>query len=1163
MRRIQEIKILTLAILILTNVKIKAQTIPELPNVIPLSPHAQTFQKFGDFPVSYYTGVPDISIPVHNITSKDISFPISLSYNSSGIKVNEEASRVGLGWVLNAGGLVSHSIKGANDFYGFHYLNLPTENDLPDLKGINPTSHTIQHNYLFSWYNLCNRLPCGHPEDDRYYVNYDLNNPTVVPFSLPNGLSYEKFITGVSNLTMDPDFGYDFEPDIFTYNFMGFSNKFIVLRNGEVLKEKEDNLKVEYTVNSSIMTTDVASWKITTPDGAIYSFNETEKVKFVDRPQSESHNSSFYLTKIETVNGYVINLNYKKRNMLLGTFSRHQESDDIWQYAKYSSGYYEIKYLDNIEFPGGRVRFEYLLDREDNMLEPRLKSIYIDDSSGSNKEEWRFVQTYFQANATGQDLPSLQQLNLNTDHYYVDALTKGEFTKSWNEKRLRLDEIRHIAPDSEPQVYKMTYNEGMLPTKLSSSVDHWGYYNGASNYRLIPFQLQLESSPNGIPKFIESGYEGVNREANPSYNQAFILQKIVYPTGGETKFTFESNRFKTNNFENDLYKRELMYEKESKSITGSQSQGLNNVPFFSQPFSVAGGSKQFIITLEIELDQYLYSGDPKLEVSVRKNTSDPNPVFFQTLSGVNYLPNPPISENRKITYSTIRFMIPPGNYVFMIGGSLFKQLKSVSAKISGVTIYPEDYLTKNYLGTGSGLRVSNITNYDSNTSLISGKSFKYTTDYFRYDYYSPGFSSGKLMFHPRYMKNKFYQSSDGERGNGYSVGYSSVYVTDRNINNEKNGVTLYEYINKPDKNLNYSFNFGGEDKASDINPPGIEGFKYQENGTLLKESIFIEENQYLKPLQTTEYISEIIEKDIVWGINKSRFTKPTPSSPLAQGDVYIHGSQTNVTRLNFLYPALRQVWIRLDHKRVTNIENDESIRFINSYSYDPTYRYLIKEELKSESEVLKTLEYKYPPDIIGNQVIDKLTETNRIKYPVEIKQTVKGSISQTINEYELFNGLPQLSKVKTNTGLNRAIESRIFYNLYNEYGNPIEIKKDSVALTVYLWGYKGQYPVAKIVNSTYEKVKSVIGQASIDALNSPFVADNYVREVLSTLRNDGRMKDAEISSYTYSTLAGITSMTDPRGITQYFEYDGFQRLQYIKDHSGSILKQYDYYYKNQ
>lgn len=99
MRRIQELKILTLAILILTNIKSMAQNIPELPNVIPLSPHAQTFQKFGDFPVSYYTGVPDISIPVHNIISKDISFLISLSYNSSGIKVNEEASRVGLGWL--------------------------------------------------------------------------------------------------------------------------------------------------------------------------------------------------------------------------------------------------------------------------------------------------------------------------------------------------------------------------------------------------------------------------------------------------------------------------------------------------------------------------------------------------------------------------------------------------------------------------------------------------------------------------------------------------------------------------------------------------------------------------------------------------------------------------------------------------------------------------------------------------------------------------------------------------------------------------------------------------------------------------------------------------------------------------------------------------------
>ena len=36
----------------------------ELPNVIPPSPEAAEFQKYGEFPVDYSTGVPNISIPL-------------------------------------------------------------------------------------------------------------------------------------------------------------------------------------------------------------------------------------------------------------------------------------------------------------------------------------------------------------------------------------------------------------------------------------------------------------------------------------------------------------------------------------------------------------------------------------------------------------------------------------------------------------------------------------------------------------------------------------------------------------------------------------------------------------------------------------------------------------------------------------------------------------------------------------------------------------------------------------------------------------------------------------------------------------------------------------------------------------------------------------------
>ena len=51
-------------------------------------------------------------------------------------------------------------------------------------------------------------------------------------------------------------------------------------------------------------------------------------------------------------------------------------------------------------------------------------------------------------------------------------------------------------------------------------------------------------------------------------------------------------------------------------------------------------------------------------------------------------------------------------------------------------------------------------------------------------------------------------------------------------------------------------------------------------------------------------------------------------------------------------------------------------------------------------------------------------------------------------------------------------------------------------------------------------------------------------------------------TYTYKPLVGMTSQTDAKGMTTYYEYDAFQRLKTVKDQNGNILKQTDYHYKN-
>lgn len=73
------------------------------------SPEMALYQRYGEVPVDYSSGVANISIPIADIKLRDFNWPISLSYHGGGNKVNDFASVVGLGWVLNGSGYITSS----------------------------------------------------------------------------------------------------------------------------------------------------------------------------------------------------------------------------------------------------------------------------------------------------------------------------------------------------------------------------------------------------------------------------------------------------------------------------------------------------------------------------------------------------------------------------------------------------------------------------------------------------------------------------------------------------------------------------------------------------------------------------------------------------------------------------------------------------------------------------------------------------------------------------------------------------------------------------------------------------------------------------------------------------------------------------------------------
>lgn len=119
-------------------------------------------------------------------------------------------------------------------------------------------------------------------------------------------------------------------------------------------------------------------------------------------------------------------------------------------------------------------------------------------------------------------------------------------------KRLRLDSIQiKTGTGTVAQTYQFNYNTTVaLPSNSSRLKDFWGYFNNAysvdpyNNPTTIPRMQVQYNVPNNAPYNIWIGGSNINgRYPDPVYMQAGILQKITFPTGGNTQFEYETNQY--------------------------------------------------------------------------------------------------------------------------------------------------------------------------------------------------------------------------------------------------------------------------------------------------------------------------------------------------------------------------------------------------------------------------------------------------------------------------------------------------------------------------------------------------------------------------------------------------------------------------------------------
>lgn len=1140
----------------------------EFSKIAPLNPNVASLFKSTITPVNEYSGLANVSIPLYTVTEGTITLPLSLSYNNSGIRVSEESGIVGLGWTLNIGGAITRMVNGNDDFTTSSFGYLQHGKQYPDP-------------YIF-------------PEPDAYFdpIQYGLINSNSECKFLVNGiLTY--FDPVIRQYYQD----YDFLPDVFYYSFNGYSGSFVLDSNAHAVLMKKEGLKI--LVDRSAGSQSV-KFTITTEDGTIYEFNKTE---FTNFSTMSGYTSSWYLSKITDISGKHIDFVYEKKENIvpLRSFTQNFEIDQCLtqnclnvaaNFKEYAGPYTTIEgiYLSEILFNTGKVKLNYSnYNVRTDIKGYYLNSIEIKDNTNNIVKRHDFNYSYF-GNSSSGGVKSLAQGDYSQSIYSLSS-------ESHLNLRLRLDSVTEDSTKTHSFEYnKIGYNNP-VPNKTTLDQDYWGFYNGANNTRSF-----IPSVNSNISGYQGSFFVAANRVPSDVHAKLFSLNKITYPTKGSTVFEYQTNTFG---------EIQLQTHTTRNSVTAKADETTAytvSVPFTPEKLP-------FRIEASFLLQAWNTSMSPN-----KPNVNFPNTFnlklkkadgtqlryyYFPSDVGNQQWNNVPGSSYAGYVYPAEEFGTPlnpvTGNQFIL--EAYFNDQNGLLMGVSNIRAsWDATHETiSSYYSKGGGLRVQSISDYDSDGSLKTKRTFNYHyinmingqivqksygklhTSKVRYAREHTYTYSG---YFPNQVRNPVIVGSSNSinafsKDSGSYVGYDQVetfYESD-SVNKKKQIKRFYNVTDDSQGLLPFSLIKGRDDYYN------FPSFKSPSNGlNYLTENYKQEGNYYI-------LVSKLENDYKINGFSASNFDFQT----LYRNSDYVIGAKKenfalvngNYVGCNYfqfqLYPyysnLIQQTAIRetsYDTNGQNPILNGQKFYYDNAMHFQKTRI----ESTNSSGEVLETKIY-YPDDISSTAglaeggiltpyeytEIDRLKadDLHRIATPIQTVTKRNGQITSIQrNLFKTDDGIVLPSKVKIAIGTN-SLEDRFIYYDYDNKGNPLEVSKSDGKHIVYIWGYNQTYPIAKIEGAIYAQVSPHLGNiitiSDQDASVGSEASEDSIIKELDTFRTNPALAGFQITTYTYDPLIGVRSITPPSGIREIYKYDTANRLEKVVDIYGNILEEYSYKYK--
>lgn len=509
-------------------------------NFLPASPEISSLFSFSEIPVNFYTGQPQINIPIYTVTSGSLQVPITLSYDASGVRLDEVPGPVGMKWSLRAGGAITRSVKGQED------------ESLPG--GIMHTYTSLQ-NYL----NTCHG---------------SFTNPCVT--------FIEAAIKG----------SFDTEPDHFFVTAPGLQAEFFFAGADGFVPRPYQPLKIEWTTQSP----NIASFTITQIDGSRYFFSEIEETTNLSEAYSPGgggpnspinpFHSSWFLTKM--ISGDLkdtLSFEYETHSLTLR--ARNSESKRLFLADRFGLIQADGVRLDPACNPPATTNYPLLTEVRTKRLtkitsrthvvsfqyQPRLDLMNWETgvNEGFQLEEIS-IHTRQGVHLTSFDLQydiysSRNYLMKLVEYAGADSLSH-QFTY-YTPDRLPLPIWYRPATTSFDHVGEIFTIDREL-----KGIDFWGYYT--ARHGSSPFPAITIPFVGGNHKHFPFADKSP-REETTKYG---TLIKVTYPTKGCTTFDYELNEF----------------SRIAGFQTGSGSAGRATISFQPGPEFRASLSTQTVLT---------------------------------------------------------------------------------------------------------------------------------------------------------------------------------------------------------------------------------------------------------------------------------------------------------------------------------------------------------------------------------------------------------------------------------------------------------------------------------------------------------------------------------------------------------------------------------------